>query len=109
MTDSAAALLLRGPFQTRTGYGLHTRSLARALLRQRIPLELEDIPRFSPDSYPPDALDPELLALSGHQHARRAVHVSLPTTSRPVVGCFNLLVSMFEGSSIPPVWLAAAL
>jgi hypothetical protein len=70
--DAASpALLLRGAFRTRTGYGLITRRLVREFFDRSIPLELENIFNNA-DRHPIDALDPALLALGGHRRARRA-------------------------------------
>lgn len=92
----AGGLVIRGPFESATGYGYFCQSLIRVLRgRSRVPLEAIGI--AGPESWPGGALDRPV-------PARAVVNCLIPLAVERVPGLATVTFSMFEGTRIPPAW-----
>jgi tetratricopeptide (TPR) repeat protein len=91
-----AGLVIRGPFESATGYGYFCRRLIQTL-RGRALLPLEVIGITGPESWPGGALDRPV-------PARAVVNCLIPLAVERAPGLATVTFSMFEGPRIPPAW-----
>lgn len=97
--------MVRGPFRGTSGHDSHVRALVRALAGHGLPLQLVDLPHWSPTKLPAGSRDPRLEALHRPVRARAVLHFCMPHQVVRDRRRLNVNFTMFEASRIPARWV----
>jgi len=92
----APGLVLRGPFDTPSGYAHMGRRYIQALRAQAVPLHVVGL--LGPERWQAEPLDRPV-------PARAMVNIMIPLAVEPVPGLATVTYSMFEGPRIPRPWV----
>jgi glycosyltransferase involved in cell wall biosynthesis len=98
------AVTLRGPYRGTSGYDSMVRAFARELLARQTPLQLVDIPRWSPCRLRRRHRDAALRPLWRPVASRTVVQFCMPHQLKAFRGVANVDFTMFEADRIPARW-----
>jgi glycosyltransferase involved in cell wall biosynthesis len=82
------------------------REFVRELARQRISVQLRDLPRWSARKLPLSLRDPWFETLRKPVDATAVLHFCMPHQVQPYPDRWNINFTMFEAVPAPPVWVA---
>lgn len=99
------ALRVRGPFRGPSGYDHHVREFVREFARQRIAVQLVDLPEWGPAKLPAHMRDPWFERLSAPVDAGITLHFTMPHQVVSDGQTLDVNYTMFEATRIPQHWI----
>jgi len=100
------ALTVCGPFRGPTGYDHHVREFVREFVRQRISVQLVDLPLWSARKLPFSLRDPWFETMREPVGANTVLHFCMPHQVQPHPHRRNINFTMFEAIPAPAPWVA---